>query len=142
MQVAILQAAGEEITVPGDPAAFMSYARFNDEHDDGQLTLFRQRLAAEVRAQTGLEFPIFQDRADIAWGQNWQQRINDALDTVTLLIAIITPAFFASTPCRDEVTRFLQRERKLGRTDLILPVYYIRARQIENPATRDSDELA
>jgi hypothetical protein len=37
--------------VPGLPAAFMSYARFNDEHDDGQLTLFRQRLAAEVRAQ-------------------------------------------------------------------------------------------
>ena len=45
--------------MPGDPVAFMSYARFNDEHDDGQLTLFRQRLAAEVRAQTGREFAIF-----------------------------------------------------------------------------------
>jgi hypothetical protein len=25
--------------------------------------------------QTGEEFLIFQDRTDIAWGQNWQQHI-------------------------------------------------------------------
>jgi WD40 repeat protein len=127
--------------VPGLPAAFMSYARFNDEHDDGQLTLFRQRLAAEVRAQTGQEFPIFQDR-DIAWGQNWQHRIDEALDTVTLLVVIITPGFFASTACREETARFLRRERKLGRDDLILPVYYISAWEMDDPAVRDRDELA
>jgi hypothetical protein len=76
--------------VSDEPAAFMSYARFNDVHDDGQLSAFRERLAAEVRAQTGREFVIFQDRADIAWGQNWQQRIDGALDLVTLLLVIIT----------------------------------------------------
>jgi F-box protein 11 len=27
--------------MPGQPAAFMSYVRFNDQHDDGQLTQFR-----------------------------------------------------------------------------------------------------
>jgi cobaltochelatase CobT len=71
----------------------MSYARFNDAHDDGQLTAFRERLAAEVRAQTGREFVIFQDRADIAWGQNWRQRIEETLDVVTLLLVVITPGF-------------------------------------------------
>jgi cobaltochelatase CobT len=71
----------------------MSYARFNDAHDDGQLSLFRERLAAEVRAQTGREFVIFQDRADIAWGQNWRQRIEETLDVVTLLLVVITPGF-------------------------------------------------
>jgi hypothetical protein len=30
--------------VPDQPVAFMSYVRFNDEHDDGQLTEFRGRL--------------------------------------------------------------------------------------------------
>jgi parallel beta-helix repeat protein len=70
----------------GQPAAFMSYARFDDQHDDGQLTTFRERLAAEVRMQTGEKFLIFQDRTDIAWGENWQQRINQALDTVTLIL--------------------------------------------------------
>ena len=58
------------MTVTDAPAAFMSYVRFNDQHDDGQLSQFRERLAAEVRAQTGEEFAILQDRNDIAWGQN------------------------------------------------------------------------
>ena len=126
----------------GEPAAFMSYARFNDEHDDGQLSRFRERLAAEVRAQTGREFVIFQDRADIAWGQNWRQRIDEALDVVTLLLVLITPGLFGSAACRAEVSRFLERERELGRSDLILPVYYISAVEIDDLAAREADEVA
>src|SRR5580704_3728557 len=91
----------------------MSYARFNDAHDDGQLSAFRERLAAEVRAQTGREFVIFQDRADIAWGQNWRQRIEETLDVVTLLLVVITPGFFGSAACRGEVARFLGRSGSL-----------------------------
>jgi len=128
--------------VAGDPAAFMSYARFDDEHDDGQLSAFRERLSAEVRAQTGEEFAIFQDRSDIAWGQSWQQRIDEALDAVTLLLVIITPGLFRSAACRAEVARFLKRERALGRQDLILPVYYISAREMDDPDLRQADELA
>ena len=124
------------------PAAFMSYVRFNDQHDDGQLTQFRERLAAEVRVQTGDEFPIFQDRNDIAWGQNWQTRIDDTLDAVTLLLVIITPSFFRSPACRAEVERFLARERELGRQDLILPVYYVSTPELDDPERRDADELA
>ena len=128
--------------MPGGAAAFMSYVRFNDQHDDGQLSQFRERLAAEVRAQTGQEFAIFQDRNDIAWGQNWQQRIDEALDAVTLLLVIITPSFFLSPPCRAEFQRFQQRERTLGRSDLILPMYYISAPELDDPALRESDEIA
>ena len=126
----------------GNPAAFMSYVRFNDEHDDGQLSAFRERLSAEVRAQTGNEFPIFQDRNDIAWGQSWQQRIDETLDAVTLLLVIITPGLFRSPACRNEVKRFLERERNLNRQDLILPVYYITAREMDDPDLRESDDLA
>ena len=126
----------------GQPAAFMSYARFDDQHDDGQLTVFRERLSAEVRVQTGEEFLIFQDRADIAWGQNWQQRIGQALDTVTLLLVIITPGFFRSPHCRAETEQFLDRERRLGRGDLILPVYYVSTPEVDDPGRRDADPLA
>ena len=120
----------------------MSYVRFNDEHDDGQLTALRERLSTEVRAQTGEEFPIFQDRNDIAWGQSWQQRIDETLDAVTLLLVIITPGLFRSPACRAEVARFLERERALGRSDLILPVYYISTREMDDPVLREGDELA
>jgi F-box protein 11 len=124
------------------PAAFMSYVRFNDQHDDGQLTMFRERLAAEIRAQTGEEFLIFQDRNDIAWGQNWQARIDEALDAVTLLVVIITPSLFRSPACQAEVERFLARERELGRGDLILPVYYISAQELDDPERREANALA
>jgi parallel beta-helix repeat protein len=128
--------------VAAGPAAFMSYVRFDDAHDDGQLSAFRDRLAAEVRMQTGDEFPIFQDRNDIAWGQNWRKRIEETLDAVTLLLVIVTPGLFKSTACQDEVARFSERERQLGRTDLILPVYYVSAKKMDDPESRKADEMA
>jgi parallel beta-helix repeat protein len=128
--------------MPGEPAAFMSYVRFIDEHDYGRLTEFRKRLSSEVRAQTGRPFTIFQDRADIGFGQNWQQRIDETIDAATLLIAIVTPEFFLSEECRREVLRFVERERQLRRRDLILPVYYIGAREMDDPALRDGDDVA
>jgi parallel beta-helix repeat protein len=124
------------------PAAFMSYVRFDDAHEDGQLSAFRERLAGEIRIQTGHEFPIFQDRNDIAWGQNWRQRIEETLDEVTLLLVIVTPGLFHSPACRGEVARFRERELTLGRTDLILPVYYVSAREMDDPDLRKSDDLA
>jgi parallel beta-helix repeat protein len=130
------------MAMPDRPAAFMSYAHFNDEHDDGLVSEFRSRLAAEVRVQTGEDFAIFQDRNDIAWGQNWQQRIDDALDGATLLLVIITPSLFRSSACRAEIERFLAREDELGREDLILPVYYVSTPELDDPARRDADELA
>jgi hypothetical protein len=133
---------GEVMAMSGGPAAFMSYVWFNDQHDDGQLSQFRERLEAEVRAQTGQEFAIFQDRNDIAWGQSWQQRIDEALDAVTLLLVIITPSLFRSPPCRGEFQKFLERERSLGRSDLILPVYYISTRELDDPGLREADEMA
>jgi F-box protein 11 len=128
--------------MPGEPAAFMSYASFNDVHDNGQLTAFRKQLAAEVQVQTGHEFVIFQDRTDIAWGQNSRARIEETLDVVRLLVPVITPGFFRSAACRREVSRFLERERQLGRQDLILPVYYVSAQEIDDPSIGDLDEIA
>lgn len=128
--------------MPARPAAFMSYAHFNDEHDDGLVSEFRRRLAAEVRVQTGEDFVIFQDRNDIAWGQNWQHRIDEALDAATLLVVIITPSLFRSSACRAEIERFLARERELGRRDLILPVYYVSTPELDDPAGQNADELA
>jgi TIR domain len=124
------------------PAAFLSYARVDDEYEDGLVSQLRKRLSGAVRAQTGEDFPIFQDREDIQWGQNWQQRIEETLDAVTLLIPIMTPSFFKSRACRDEVARFLEREQHLGRGDLILPVYYISALELDDPQRREADELA
>ena len=73
--------------------AFFSYVRRNDEHDKGRLTSFRKLLEAELWAQTGKDFQIFQDTEDIEWGIGWKEKIKKVLDSCNFLIAIITPSF-------------------------------------------------
>jgi F-box protein 11 len=125
-----------------NPAAFLSYVRFDDAHEDGRLSEFRKRLSAEVRMQTGEDFPIFQDRNDISWGQNWQKRIDESIDHATFLICILTPGFFKSVACRKETERFIQREKELGREDLILAVYYVECLQLRDKKQIEKDKLA
>jgi len=123
------------------PLAFMSYVHSDDKY--GHPSEFRQRLSDEVRAQLGEEFPIFQDRNDIAWGQNWEERIDKSLgEEVTFFIPIITPSFFKSPPCRKELECFLAREEALGRKDLILPVYFIDCPLLNDEKKRKADKLA
>jgi len=55
------------------PVAFLSYVRLDDQHENGRLSEFCQRLSGEVRLQTGETFHIFQDRNDIRWGEQWQR---------------------------------------------------------------------
>jgi F-box protein 11 len=105
------------------PAAFLSYVRSDD--NSGHLSDFSAHLSAEVRLQMGEEFPIFQDRNEMEWARNWKERVEDSLDADTFLISILTPSFFRSPICHDELHQFLLRERKLRREDLILPVYYV-----------------
>ncbi len=127
--------------MPKSFAGFMSYVRLDDQHENGRLSEFRSRLSSEVQMQLGEEFSIFQDRNDIAWGQQWQARVDGAIDATTFLIPVITPAFFKSPACRSEVERFLEREKKLGRSDLILPVYYVNC-AVFSESLRASDEIA
>jgi flagellar biosynthesis GTPase FlhF len=121
--------------------ALMSYTRFDDQNDGAFLTAFRERLSHEVRAQSGQEFRIFQDTKDIKWGEQFQERIDSTLDTITFFIPILTPSFFASEFCRYELETFLAREQELGRSDLVLPVYYIEVAALENVDLRVNDPL-
>jgi hypothetical protein len=121
---------------------FLSYARTDDDHNGGHLTDFRRMLEGELRAQTGEQVTIFQDREDILWGQVWKDRLNIGVDSATVLVPIITPSYFASSACRKELTRFLDREKKLGRRDLIFPLYFIATPLIDDPESRKADDLA
>ena len=115
--------------------AFLSYVRADDDNDDGRITELRRLLESEVRMQTGEDFPIFQDRRDILAGQRWQTCIEQSIDGTTLLIAIITPSYLRRDACREEWRLFREREHRLNRDDLIIPVLYV-----ETPGLNDSDD--
>jgi parallel beta-helix repeat protein len=123
------------------PLAFLSYAIINDSHDEGRISELRKRLSYEVEVQTGEPFPIFQDREDIQWGQTWQERLTESVDAATFLIPVITPSFFKRPWCREELSRFLEREQQLGRNDLILPIYYVDCPFLNDSERRAGDPL-
>ncbi|MDX1983809.1 MAG: SUMF1/EgtB/PvdO family nonheme iron enzyme, partial [Bryobacteraceae bacterium] len=90
------------------------------------VTFFVKQLQAEIRKQMGLrDFVIYQDRDQLAWGQSWKRQIDESVDSSAFLIAILSPSFFASKECVRELSKFREREKQLGRDDLILPVVWI-----------------
>ena len=124
------------------PMAYISYAHVDDKFNKGYLAKFCECLSGEVSLHLGEEFPIFLDRKDIKWVDAWKERIEDHIYGTTFLIPIITPSFFKSQYCRDELSRFLEIEQKLGRSDLILPVYFIETPHINDESKKNEDELA
>src|SRR3954464_9776807 len=125
------------------PHAFLSYTRLDDEFHGGAITALRRQLEPGVRVVTGdRTFTIFQDVEGIEFGQHWPSRLDEALASARFLIPVLSPSFFTSEPCRDELAKFLELERRAERRDLILPLYFVTASVLERPALRVADPLA
>lgn len=124
------------------PIAFLSYSIDDDIIENGRITRIREMLSAYVKIQTGKEFPIFQDRKDIQWGQLWKERIDNSIEEVTFLIPVITPGFFESKYCRDELKRFLETQKNAIRYNLVFPILYIETPLISEPDESENGKLA
>ncbi|MGC2109641.1 MAG: response regulator [Candidatus Korobacteraceae bacterium] len=100
-------------------------------------------LELGVQVVTGdRTFNIFQDVDGIEFGQKWKKRLTEAILTSRFLIPVVTPLFFKSDPCRDELKQFIEHEKSLGRDDLILPIYFVTAPVLERPELLKDDTLA
>lgn len=129
------------IVTSGTYQAFLSYSHADDEFLDGSITWLRRELEKASRAVTGREFVIFQDSDGIAFGKNWQNQLDTALESATVLLPILTPSFFTSDACCSEVLKFLAYEESLGREDLILPVYMIDASHFDSPSSDANGQI-
>jgi hypothetical protein len=121
------------------PVAFLSYAHLDDQNVLQELSFFHDRLQCELSMHIGSPVHIFFDKKSIGWGKRWAEFIHRGLETAAFLIPILTPAFFESKQCREEYLIFSSTEKKLGRRDLVLPIYYVKSFEMEKK--RDSDEV-
>ena len=124
------------------PVAFINFVASDFQHDEGGVPQFRERLADELNMHIGEELSIFHDRDDVLWAQVWKDRVGESVDRATFLIAFITPRFFSNPQCRSELRTFLEREKKLDRNDLILPLYYVRCPLLHEDELLKDDQLA
>lgn len=125
--------------MPDTPKAFLSYAHADDEFLGGRIVALRDAIQRAVRFRTGQTFGVFLDKEGIGWGQDWQDRLDEALAGSRFLIPILSPSYFARKACRDELAKFLELERKAGRKDLVLPILI---EPVEKPADVDTSDVA
>jgi CheY-like chemotaxis protein len=133
---------GQSAMVP-QPQAFLSYTRVDDEFFGGAITSLRHLLELGVKVVTGDgNFQIFQDVDGIDFGQKWQKILDQEISKSIFLIPVITPSFFRSEACRDELLKFLKHEKSLGRDDLVLPIYFVTTPLLERADLLQADSLA
>ena len=102
---------------------FMSYPTLADRH--GEITQFKEELEYRLMVKTGdPSLRIFQDKKDIALGEDWREKLNRTLDEAGFLIPMVQPLLFTSEWCQREVLEFDERCRAKGLEDRILSVVW------------------
>jgi hypothetical protein len=130
----------QEQTMPTNPLVFISYAQFDDNYLSGELRRFRDALSGALQFVSGNKVGIFQEGTDVAIGEPIQERISQSLSEAMVLVPVVTPSFFTDPNCQDILSRFLERERQLGRNDLVLAVYYQQVPVLEAADAQTSND--
>jgi hypothetical protein len=120
-----------------DPVAIISYVESDDKHEKGALSQFRDELSNTLKFVSGNDFTIFYEGTDVKFGQHISERISQSLSTAMVLVPMLTPSFFKDKTCRSTLEQFQERERELGRNDLVLAVHYASVRDLDNSQTSD-----
>ncbi|WP_066362459.1 toll/interleukin-1 receptor domain-containing protein [Herbidospora mongoliensis] len=123
-------------------AGFWSYTHRDNQAENGRLLRLAQEVREEFALLTGNELEIFVDREGIEWGDEWRQRIDDALQATTFFIPIITPRYMQSKECRRELLLFSGKAASLGVNELFLPILYAPIRQLERPEENDDEIIS
>jgi hypothetical protein len=106
-------------------AGFWSYARDDDDAEGGRITRLAAKIKTEYAMLTGEAIEVFLDREEIAWGEEWRRRIDEALLGTAFFIPVITPRYFGRPECRRELLTFAGHAASLGVDELLLPLLYV-----------------
>jgi hypothetical protein len=117
--------------------AFWSYVHADDDHDKGRIAELTRDVTQEIAMITGETPSLFLDADRLGWGEDWRERIQEQLIANSCFIPVMTPRYFMSKQCRDEVEGFARTATELGVKELVLPLYYVTVPAVEEPDTSD-----
>jgi hypothetical protein len=120
---------------------FWGYVHVDDDQDHGRIRRLATAVKNEYSLITGQDLELFVDH-DIAWGEEWKARIDNALSATTFFIPIVTPRYFTSSECRRELLTFAGHARSLGRAELLMPIYYVTVPVLEGGEDPDDEAVA
>ena len=131
--------AAQPTTVPTQAATtapydiFFSYA--HKDNQAGKIDEIVSQIKAKHRAFSRDHLRIFFDREGIQTMDDWEHNILRALKTCKVMVAVLTPHYFASPYCRREWERFLELEMDYALDgQAIAPLYVLTFPEFEkNP---------
>jgi hypothetical protein len=119
-------------------AGFWSYTHEDDMLDGGNILRLSRLIMEEYSLLSGEPLNLFVDRNDLAWGEEWRERIDSSLAETTFFIPVITPRYFKRPECRRELLEFAAKAEALGTEELLLPILYI---ETEGLSAESPDEV-
>lgn len=125
--------------MPGETVGFWSYVQQDDWGDGNRIRDLADDLREQYRILTGEQLGLFIDK-ESGWGEAWKERIDNAIAGTTFFIPIITPSYFRSPECRRELLKFAREAERLGLTELLLSVHWVRVPELEDSPEASSDE--
>lgn len=118
--------------------SFWSYVRDDDTALFGKIADLRDDIRRIYKLLTGDSIEIFMDRDDIGWGQQWGQVISRGITRTVFMLPIVTPSYFRSDACREELLRFNSLCSQRGLSELILPIVFS---GLEHISVESDDEV-
>lgn len=107
-----------------DVRGFFSYAHVDDTF--GRLTNLQKDLCDEFQVISGRPLKLFFDRDSIDWGELWQKNIEEGIEGSSFFIPILSPSYFLSSACNQELNQFLTKVEHDGESkELFLPILWI-----------------
>lgn len=105
-------------------SSFWSYVHDDDAAVFGKIGHLKEDVRRIYKLMTGDRIEIFMDREEIGWGQQWSQVINQGITRTVFMMPIVTPSYFQSSACRDELLKFDALCVRRGLDDLVLPIVF------------------
>lgn len=129
-----------DAAAPEKAYGFWSYVQEDDAGDGGRVLDLATDLRTQYRMQTAENLELFVDRDSAKWGEEWNELISDAIAGTTFFIPVITPSYFRSNACRQELLKFVREADRVGLQRLLMPVYWITVPALENDGINSTDE--
>jgi hypothetical protein len=103
--------------------AFVSYVHIDNANDMNGIANLARRLGQELSIQSAEHRRVWIDKGELGWGDDWKEGIDEALLGTMFFVPIVTPLYFKSDSCREELITFANSAKRLGLEELILPIY-------------------
>ena len=126
---------------------FVSYRRndnvFNHMLDIVDMTLKALNESNDLLGSTNYRLQKFTDIVSIDYGDRWEDKVNEAIESADILLAFITPGYIESPICRHEYNHFVENaeddKNEDGSPRRCIPIFWTSQKSVDEKLKNGAD---